>query len=434
MNDNDRAAWEAGLDVLRRLEEAGHPAYLVGGCVRDKLLGRGGGDVDIATAAEPETVMEIFPDVLPTGLKHGTVTVREAGFIFEVTTFRQEAGYSDSRHPDAVAFVRDVREDLARRDFTVNAMAFGSDAELVDPFGGRDDMKARLLRAVGDAAERFGEDALRMLRGIRFAAELGYRIEDATWRGLLAQRDKLRHVAMERVGVELNKMIAGSNPARALALLAESGLADRTAEPLPERLRDTLGTAAPLLDGMRLGLGAPAEALEPDLRWAALLLACGVTPAEARDAMRALRYASRRAGRIEAVVRLYEQLAESKRAGEEAKVAWIRTVLDRGREAARDALRIAAALPHPLPLTEDAETALRLASKWMREMPAGTVKELAVKGDELARAVEAAPGPWVARHLRLLLEEVALGRTNNDKEALLAAFEDCWRKEREATL
>ncbi|MBB6674106.1 hypothetical protein [Cohnella nanjingensis] len=442
MEEKEEAAWSAGLDVLRRLTEAGHPAYLVGGCVRDRLLGRRGGDIDIATAAEPTAVMSLFADVLPTGLKHGTVTVREAGFGFEVTTFRQESGYSDARHPDAVAFVRDVREDLARRDFTVNAMAMDADGALVDPFGGQADMRDRVLRAVGHAAERFGEDALRMLRGIRFAAELGYRIDESTWDGLLARRDKLRLVAMERVGAELDKMIGGADPARALTLLSESGLADRTAEPLPPAVVAGLRAAA---GEMAAAMNAQGEPIGGDLRWAALFVGCGATAADVLATLRVLRYAGRRAERIASVARLHERLSGAIPGGPfgrrkaiaegagaiagEAREGWIRAVLDFGREAARDWLRLAEAAPSAIALGGP-DGPYREASRWLREMPAAAASELAVRGDELVRHAGLPAGPWVARHLRLLLEEVALGRAANEKTVLLAAFASHLRKER----
>ncbi|MBB6679608.1 CCA tRNA nucleotidyltransferase, partial [Cohnella lubricantis] len=235
MPANSDRAWQAGLAVVRVLEEAGHAAYLVGGCVRDRLLGRPLNDIDIACSARPEEVMSMFARVVPTGLQHGTVTVVENGMTFEVTTFRQEAGYSDSRHPDAVLFVKDIREDLARRDFTINAMAIGPAGTLVDPFGGAEDLKRGVVRCVGDALERFAEDALRMVRAVRFAAEFAFEIDAATWDGLLRRREGLRHVAMERIGAELDKMVCGSGPDRAVELLQASGLLAQVREP-PERL------------------------------------------------------------------------------------------------------------------------------------------------------------------------------------------------------
>ena len=162
------------LDTLRR---TGHAAYPVGGCVRDLLLGRTPGDWDVCTDARPERVMELFPRTVPTGLKHGTVTVRTEDGPVEVTTFRREAGYADGRHPDAVDFDATLAEDLARRDFTVNAMALDENGMVIDRYGGQTDLFRSVIRCVGDPDRRFAEDALRMLRAVRFAAQLGFSIE-----------------------------------------------------------------------------------------------------------------------------------------------------------------------------------------------------------------------------------------------------------------
>ena len=167
----------ACLDTLRR---TGHAAYPVGGCVRDLLLGRDAGDFDVCTDARPERVMELFPHTVPTGLRHGTVTVRTEDGPVEVTTFRREAGYADGRHPDAVDFDATLAEDLARRDFTVNAMALDENGMVIDRYGGQMDLFRNVIRCVGDPDRRFAEDALRMLRAVRFAAQLDFSIEKGT--------------------------------------------------------------------------------------------------------------------------------------------------------------------------------------------------------------------------------------------------------------
>ena len=168
--------------LLDALHGAGHAAYAVGGCVRDSLLGLDPHDWDLCTSARPEQVMALFGEekCIPTGLQHGTVTVKQGGRLYETTTFRTEGAYSDGRHPDAVCFVPDVREDLARRDFTINAMAYSAEEGLIDPFGGRDDLAAHLVRAVGEPERRFEEDALRILRLYRFAARFSFAIDPPT--------------------------------------------------------------------------------------------------------------------------------------------------------------------------------------------------------------------------------------------------------------
>ena len=200
--------------LLDALHGAGHAAYAVGGCVRDSLLGLDPHDWDLCTSARPEQVMALFGEetCIPTGLQHGTVTVKQGGRLYETTTFRTEGAYSDGRHPDAVCFVPDVREDLARRDFTLNAMAYSAEEGLIDPFGGRDDLAAHLVRAVGEPERRFEEDALRILRLYRFAARFGFAIDPATGTAARALGPHLDCVSAERIQEELLKLLAAPRP------------------------------------------------------------------------------------------------------------------------------------------------------------------------------------------------------------------------------
>ena len=205
------------LTVLRRLNGAGFAAYAVGGCVRDTLLGKTPVDWDLTTAARPEQVMALFPGhSIPTGLQHGTVTVRSHGQSFEVTTFRADGVYSDHRHPDEVTFSTDLSEDLRRRDFTVNAMAMDAGGEITDPFGGRGDLRNGVIRAVGDPDRRFGEDALRILRGLRFAAVLGFTVEENTAAAIRAKAHTLLNIAAERITVEMTRLLCGADACRVL--------------------------------------------------------------------------------------------------------------------------------------------------------------------------------------------------------------------------
>ncbi|MCR4861883.1 MAG: CCA tRNA nucleotidyltransferase [Ruminococcus sp.] len=208
----------AEAEVLRRLESNGFKAYLVGGCVRDRLMGRPVHDVDIATSALPEEVMAVFSDMrtIPTGLKHGTVTVICGGSQYEITTFRIDGGYTDSRRPDSVQFTPDIREDLARRDFTMNAIAMDADGSVVDPFGGEEDIRRSVIRCVGEPERRFTEDALRILRGVRFASQLGFTIEAETEMAMLLLRGRLDLISRERVREEFDKLLCGTNCVEAL--------------------------------------------------------------------------------------------------------------------------------------------------------------------------------------------------------------------------
>lgn len=210
------------LNCLARLREAGWAAYPVGGCVRDLLLGRGAEDVDICTAARPETVLSLFERAIPTGIAHGTVTVPTETGNVEITTFRREGGYTDTRHPDAVRFDVGLEEDLARRDFTVNAMALASDGTIIDPFGGRQDLERRLIRCVGDPERRFSEDALRMLRGVRFCAQLGFTMEEDTRAALRRCAPLTARVSRERIRAELEKILLSDRP-ELITELTDSG-------------------------------------------------------------------------------------------------------------------------------------------------------------------------------------------------------------------
>ena len=203
----------AAIQAIEILESCGHRAYVVGGCVRDACRGEVPHDWDMTTSARPEETAAAFAEytVIETGIQHGTVTVLMEGQPLEITTFRTEGAYADHRHPDGVTFVRDLEADLVRRDFTVNAMAYHPREGLIDPFGGREDIKNGILRAVGDPNRRFEEDALRILRGLRFAARLGYTIEEETRAAMSRKAHLLCHVSVERILEELRKLVMGEH-------------------------------------------------------------------------------------------------------------------------------------------------------------------------------------------------------------------------------
>ena len=252
--------------LLDALHAAGYAAYAVGGCVRDSLLGRTAHDWDLCTSALPQQVMELFgtEQCIPTGLQHGTVTIKYGGQLYETTTFRTEGSYTDGRHPDEVRFVPDVREDLARRDFTINAMAYNEAEGLVDPFGGQKDLQNGLLRAVGEPQQRFTEDALRILRLYRFAARFGFALDAATARAARQLAPHLDCISAERIQEELAKLLAAPQPGAYLepAVLAVV---------LPELTPESLTAARPVVDA------CPAGEENLPVRWAALLGALGET-------------------------------------------------------------------------------------------------------------------------------------------------------------
>ena len=255
---------EGAAELLDTLHRAGYAAYVVGGCVRDSLLGLTPHDWDLCTSALPQQVMELFgaQRCIPTGLQHGTVTVKQSGALYEITTFRTEGTYTDGRHPDEVHFVPDVREDLARRDFTINAMAYNAKEGLIDPFGGQADLQSGVLRAVGVPHQRFTEDALRILRLYRFAARFGFAIDPPTAQAAQELCAHLDCVSVERIEEELAKLLSAPAPA---AYLDEKILG----VVLPELSPEALAAAKPVVDA------CPAGERALPVRLAALLLSLG---------------------------------------------------------------------------------------------------------------------------------------------------------------
>lgn len=215
--------------IIGQLNEHGYEAYIVGGCVRDMLLGREPEDWDITTSALPEQVKAIFKRTIDTGIQHGTVTVMVDKTGYEVTTFRIDGEYRDGRHPSTVAFTPNLTEDLKRRDFTINAMAYNGATGFVDQFGGVEDLKRGIVRCVGEPMDRFTEDALRILRAIRFSAQLGFAIEERTYEAIRAIGPNLAKVSRERVQVELTKLLCSSHPER-IAMVYETGISAYVSE------------------------------------------------------------------------------------------------------------------------------------------------------------------------------------------------------------
>lgn len=255
---------EGAAELLDTLHRAGYAAYVVGGCVRDSLLGLTPHDWDLCTSALPQQVMELFgaQRCIPTGLQHGTVTVKQSGALYEITTFRTEGTYTDGRHPDEVHFVPDVRKDLARRDLTINAMAYNEKEGLVDPFGGQADLQSGIVRAVGVPRQRFTEDALRILRLYRFAARFGFSIDPPTAQAAQELCAHLDCVSVERIEEELAKLLSAPAPA---AYLDKKILLVI----LPELSSEALAAAKPVVDA------CPAGAENLPIRLAALLLSLG---------------------------------------------------------------------------------------------------------------------------------------------------------------
>ncbi|MFJ7933468.1 CCA tRNA nucleotidyltransferase [Sporosarcina sp. NPDC096371] len=263
-------ATESSREVIRLLEKAGYEAVFVGGAVRDYVLGKPATDIDIATSAQPEEVKAVFPKTVDIGTEHGTVLVLMNGEPFEVTTYRTEGTYSDHRRPDEVQFVTSLRQDLLRRDFTMNALAMTKEGELIDLFGGQQDMSRQIIRAVGHAADRFQEDALRMFRAVRFTSVLGFDIEDETFEAIRDHAQQIQYISVERLKAEMDKLFKGENPVKAFQFIQQSELASHL--PLFPPKMDVLNQTSPF-----------ETAIEG---WACLMVAGDFTPADVAKAYR----------------------------------------------------------------------------------------------------------------------------------------------------
>jgi len=372
----------------RVLWQAGFEAYPVGGCVRDLLLNRVPGDWDVTTSALPEQVMSLFDHVIQTGVKHGTVTVILEDEPIEVTTFRGESGYSDGRHPDAVHFDATLEQDLARRDFTVNAMALAPDGEVIDRFGGRADLDAKIIRCVGDPVRRFGEDGLRMFRAVRFGAQLGFKLTEETIEAVCVCAHGAEHIAAERVRVEVEKTLCSARPA-CVKQFFSFGLMERWAGSRPTNL----------IYLSRL----PAE---PLLRWAGLcarLMAGGCIEAPEMF-LRGLKLDGATIRACDTGLKLWQQGLPADDAG------WRRLLADHG----TDSCRAAAAMAAP--------EALCQLEAVLAQHPCIRVEQLAISGGELAR--RGLKGTQIGAAQRYLLEWVIDHPADNRADVLRLKSEE----------
>ena len=258
--------------ILEKLNEHGYDGYIVGGAVRDYIMGNVPHDWDIATNAKPDQVKAMFSKTIDTGIKHGTVTAMLAGTGYEITTYRCDGKYSDGRHPDDVSFVNSIEEDLARRDFTINAMAMDAEGRIVDPFGGMDDLKRGVIRCVGNPDDRFSEDALRMMRAVRFESKFGFELDDTVKSAIKRNADKIENVSAERIRDEFTKMLVSDNPKKGFVDAYETGL---TAKIMPEfdALMKCEQNSPWHYDNVGIHTLDSVENIEPsvNLRWAMLL-------------------------------------------------------------------------------------------------------------------------------------------------------------------
>lgn len=401
---------KAALEVLERLKAAGHQAFLVGGCVRDLLRGATPKDFDLATSARPEEVQRVFPKTLPTGIEHGTVTVRLRGESLEVTTFRTEGAYLDGRRPSEVHFRTEITEDLGRRDFTFNAMAFDPIAQrFVDPFGGQEDLKARCVRCVRDPLERFHEDGLRTLRAVRFAAVLDCVLDPATEAAIPGALRVFRKVALERVQVELEKLLLSPRAGWGLELLARTGLLEAI---LPE--------LSPLEPSLPMAVQSAPSRIE--VRLALLFSLSG--RAHPAEALRRLKFANRVVDRVSLLVAEREL-----RRFESSPEADLRRFLSRvGLEPLPDLIQHARAWT-PEEDRPRTEQAVRRLQDVAHSAPPLSTRDLALNGARIMEVLEVRPSPIVGEASRFLLEQVLGDPALNTPEKLAEMLRD-WASKR----
>jgi tRNA nucleotidyltransferase (CCA-adding enzyme) len=428
--------------ITDKLRAHGKRGWLVGGCVRDLLMGRPHADWDLATDAVPTEVMRIFPRTHPTGIDHGTVTVMVGKTPIEVTTLRGEGGYSDGRRPDSVQFVSDLEQDLARRDFTVNAIAIDpTDLAIIDPFGGQKDLEGKRLRAVGDARERFSEDGLRVLRAARFVATLEFELDPDTFAAIEPTLDTFRKVSPERVRDEWVKTMKAREPSRAFDVMLRGGILGVTCPELTlgvgmaqnryhafDVWRHALtcmdacrGDAILRIAALLHDVGKPATRAMSDKTQDYTFYEHDRVGAEIADPIcQRLRFSNDERARIVALVRHhlfhYDQWSDG------TVRRWIRRV---GKERVEDLylLNEADVRAKGKDASPDLAALEALKAHVERVLAAGaalSARDLAVNGHDLMRALGRPPGPWLKEVLDGLLEAVTNDPALNEREALLA--------------
>lgn len=373
---------QAAVPVLERINQAGFEVYFVGGCVRDTLLRRPLHDVDLATSAYPQEIKQIFPQTIDTGIEHGTVTVIYQKKAYEITTFRTESGYQDYRRPDKVEFVRSLKEDLKRRDFTINALAMNAQGEIIDLFAGIADLQQRQIRAVGVAADRFHEDALRMLRAVRFQAQLNFTIEKQTLAGIKTNAALLSHIATERIREEFIKLMEGCNRQAGLISLYQTQL-----------YRFCPGLAT--YDFPKILQFAAGQITDEATVWSFLAYLGKLKRAQVRPFLRQWKVANNNIKLAQAAIELLNNYQESN---------WQLYI------AGQAATAIAAQV---LRLTCQQELAEQLIEQY-QDLPLKSPQQLAINGQQIMQVLNLSPGPQIGQYLKQIQQAIVAGQLVND--------------------
>ncbi|GEN94958.1 CCA tRNA nucleotidyltransferase [Pediococcus ethanolidurans] len=379
--------------ILQTIEKAGYEAYFVGGSVRDTILQDNIHDVDIATSAYPSEIKALFPKTIDTGIKHGTVMILSGQNKYEVTTFRTESGYQDFRRPDKVTFVRSLAEDLKRRDFTVNALALKEDGTVVDLFNGLQDLKDHILRAVGKPEERFHEDALRMMRAIRFASKLDFTIEAATEAAIKHHAELLEKIAVERILVEFNKMMMGQKPVKGIRYFLETGLyafCPQLNEQLPKLKR-------------LLKIREDTHLKNENQVWLLMCRVLTISSNQSHHFLKAWKTSNELISAVSNGLDLFEAMDQN--------AVSEQILFQTGKTVIKDVLTVANVLPN-------AGNSDQLLDRY-EALPIKNSHELKINGGILLKAHITTPGPQLGKLLAILLNKVLTGKIENKQPDLL---------------
>lgn len=383
--------FQEALPILEKIKNAGFEAYFVGGSVRDAVLGRPIHDVDIATSSYPEETKAIFSKTFDIGIEHGTVLVLEEGQEYEITTFRTEEDYVDYRRPSTVHFVRSLEEDLRRRDFTVNAFALDDRAQVIDLFGGLDDLAQKRLRAVGQAGERFNEDALRIMRGFRFVATLNFEIEAETLLAMTSHAPLLAKISVERLFVEMDRLLQADFWQRGLYYLLET-----KAEAYLPKLKNYSQALRELLRALPEGFSFTSS----EQAWASLLLHMG--DQSTSSFMKAWKTSVDLQKKVARLIAIYHIRLE--------RGLTYHDVYTYGRLAIEEVEKLRQA--EGLPVDFEAIASLD------QQLPIHSRQEIVINGSDLISEFSLKPGPDLGSLLKLVEEEIVAGRLANDRETI----------------
>jgi tRNA nucleotidyltransferase (CCA-adding enzyme) len=390
------------VPLLEMIEAAGYEAYFVGGSVRDSLLGREISDVDIATSALPEELKAIFPHTADVGIEHGTILVIYNGEPYEITTFRTESGYSDNRRPDQVKFIRSLKEDLKRRDFTMNAIAMDKTGNLIDPFNGKHAITTKQIITVGNPEERFGEDALRMMRAVRFVSQLNFSIEKETLSALAHTPHLLGNIAVERKLMEFEKLLVGPSSNKAISILVQTGLFNY--------LPGLIGNAESFKRMAKCELSGLSK---PEL-WTLLIHQMGLYEGEASEFLRKWKLPVKKIKQILKTLQWVHYRLENE---------WTRlAAYDAGIEFMLSAERVLKSL------TRQKTSSKAELQEIFDQLPIKNRSDLNLTGTDLIAWFKEKPGPWVNHYLRLIEEKVIFGEVANVKADIREWLNNCNQK------